>query len=61
MDWSNPWSTHHDINASEVYCVPQSLLRRHRLNSDAGSEYTSQRYIQTLATEGLIPSIGTIG
>ncbi|QEP06383.1 transposase [Glutamicibacter sp. ZJUTW] len=25
------------------------------------AEYTSQRYTQTLATEGLIPSIGSIG
>lgn len=25
------------------------------------AEYTSQRYTQTLSTEGLIPSIGTIG
>lgn len=30
-------------------------------HSDAGAEYTSQRYTQTLAEEGLIPSIGTIG
>lgn len=30
-------------------------------HSDAGSEYTSQRYTQTLTVEGLIPSIGTIG
>ncbi|HCM93355.1 MAG TPA: hypothetical protein DIT09_01720 [Glutamicibacter sp.] len=30
-------------------------------HSDAGSEYTSQRYTQTLAMEGLVPSIGTIG
>ena len=30
-------------------------------HSDAGSEYTSQRYTQTLALEGLVPSIGTIG
>jgi len=30
-------------------------------HSDAGSEYTSQRYTQTLAEEGLVPSIGTIG
>ncbi|WP_347040294.1 IS3 family transposase [Glutamicibacter halophytocola] len=30
-------------------------------HSDAGGEYTSQRYTQTLAVEGLIPSIGTIG
>lgn len=30
-------------------------------HSDAGSEYTSQRYTQTLADEGLIPSIGSIG
>nr|WP_272926246.1 IS3 family transposase [Glutamicibacter soli] len=30
-------------------------------HSDAGSEYTSQRYTQTLAIEGLIPSIGSIG
>lgn len=30
-------------------------------HSDAGSEYTSQRYTQTLAAEGLVPSIGTIG
>lgn len=30
-------------------------------HSDAGSEYTSKRYIETLAVEGLIPSIGTIG
>ncbi|MGP5027131.1 transposase, partial [Glutamicibacter ardleyensis] len=37
------------------------LLSRYRLNSDAGSEYTSARYTQTLAMEGLVPSIGTIG
>lgn len=30
-------------------------------HSDAGSEYASQRYTQTLATERLIPSIGSIG
>lgn len=30
-------------------------------HSDAGSEYTSQRYTQALAMEGLIPSIGSIG
>lgn len=30
-------------------------------HSDAGSEYTSQRYTRTLAEEGLIPSIGSIG
>lgn len=30
-------------------------------HSDAGSEYTSKRYTETLALEGLIPSIGTIG
>lgn len=30
-------------------------------HSDAGSEYTSQRYTQTLADEGLVPSIGSIG
>ncbi|MCS3494537.1 putative transposase [Arthrobacter sp. JUb119] len=30
-------------------------------HSDADSEYTSQRYTQTLAMEGLVPSIGTIG
>lgn len=30
-------------------------------HSDAGSEYTSARYTQTLAMEGLVPSIGTIG
>lgn len=30
-------------------------------HSDAGSEYTSTRYTETLAVEGLIPSIGTIG
>ncbi|MHA7178131.1 transposase [Arthrobacter sp. Sr24] len=27
-------------------------------HSDAGSEYTSARYTQTLAMEGLVPSIG---
>lgn len=31
------------------------------VHSDVGSEYTSQRYTQTLTEEGLIPSIGTIG
>lgn len=30
-------------------------------HSDAGAEYTSQRYTQTLAEEGLVPSIGSIG
>ncbi len=30
-------------------------------HSDTGSEYTSKRYTETLALEGLIPSIGTIG
>ncbi|MEG2714079.1 MAG: integrase core domain-containing protein [Glutamicibacter sp.] len=29
--------------------------------SDAGSGHTSQRFTQTLAEEGLVPSIGTIG
>ncbi|NQD40623.1 DDE-type integrase/transposase/recombinase [Glutamicibacter halophytocola] len=29
--------------------------------SDAGSEYISQRYMQTVAEEGLVPSIGSIG
>ncbi|WP_347039251.1 integrase core domain-containing protein [Glutamicibacter halophytocola] len=29
-------------------------------HSDAGSEYTSRRYTQTQAEEGLIPSISTI-
>ena len=30
-------------------------------HSDAGAGYTSQRYTQTLAEEGLVPSIGSIG
>ncbi len=29
-------------------------------HSDPGNEKTSQRYTQTLAEEGLVPSIGTI-
>lgn len=30
-------------------------------HSDAGAEYISRRYTQTLAEEGLVPSIGSIG
>lgn len=30
-------------------------------HSDTGSGYSSQRYMQTLVDEGLVPSIGSIG
>lgn len=30
-------------------------------HSDAGSQYTSQRYTEHLASAGLVPSIGTVG
>lgn len=39
----------------------KSVVRGTMHHSDAGSEYASQRYTQTLADEGLVPSIGSIG
>ena len=37
--------------------VPEGLIH----HSDAGSQYTSIRYTDTLALEGLVPSIGSVG
>jgi chromate transporter len=37
------------------------VLRRIRLSTDAGSQYTSVRFGETLLLEGLIPSVGTVG
>lgn len=42
-------------------CDPRSELSRIRLNSDAGSQYTSIRYTDTLVLEGLKASIGSVG
>jgi len=44
-----------------VYCDPRSELSRLRLNSDAGSQYTSILYTERLAEIGARPSIGTVG
>ena len=51
---------HQPWKALEVYWAPRSLLNRIRFNTDAGSQYTSIRYTDTLELEGLTPSIGTI-
>ena len=37
------------------------MLSRIRLNSDAGSQYTSIRFTETVALEGLTASIGSVG
>ena len=37
------------------------MLNRIRLNSDAGSQYTSVRFGQTLMLAGMKPSIGSVG
>ncbi len=37
------------------------MLSRIRLNSDAGSQYTSLRCAETLLLEGLAGSVGTVG
>ena len=37
------------------------MLSRIRLNTDAGSQYTSVRSAETLLLEGLAPSVGTVG
>jgi transposase InsO family protein len=49
------------LNSAEVQTLPRSELSRIRLNSDAGSQYTSIRYTDTLALEGLQPSIDSVG
>ena len=61
MDWVTLFAAHQPWNPAEVYCEPRSELSRIRLNSDAGSQYTSTRYTDTLALEGLQPSIGSVG
>lgn len=71
LSWAS--STSHDTTFVEEALQQALWQRRSERNShvrpvfdtvhhsDAGSEYASQRYTQTLALEGLIPSIGTIG
>ena len=46
---------------AEAYWVPRSELSRLRLNSDAGSQYTSVRFTETVALHGLSASIGSVG
>ena len=58
MTW---YAAHHFWNRPDVYCLPRSELSRIRLNSDAGSHYTSIKFTETVALEGLVASIGTIG
>ncbi|WP_374211218.1 transposase [Pseudarthrobacter cellobiosi] len=61
MDCRMPLPVHQTLISRDVYCVPRTELSRIRLNSDAGSQYTSIRYTDTLALEGLQPSIGSVG
>ena len=37
------------------------MLSRIRLNTDAGSQYTSVRFTEALLLAGLTPSVGTVG
>ena len=37
------------------------MLSRIRLNTDAGSQYTSIAFTAHLAAEGIVPSIGSVG
>lgn len=53
-----PLSRQYLSNSAEVYCVPRSELSRIRLNSDAGSQYTSAAFTAELLEAG---SIGTVG
>ena len=41
--------------------MPPSLFSRIRLNSDPGSQCTSIKFTDTVALEGLVASIGTMG
>ncbi|MGO2030714.1 MAG: IS3 family transposase [Glutamicibacter ardleyensis] len=71
LSWAS--STSHDTGFVEEALQQALRQRRNEQNShvrpvfgivhhgDAESEYASQRYTQTLAMEGLIPSIGTVG
>ncbi|WP_425308279.1 IS3 family transposase [Ammonicoccus fulvus] len=47
------WQRNHDGHP-----IPSGQLRAH---SDAGAQYTSVRYTERLALEGIAPSIGTVG
>jgi putative transposase len=44
-----------------VYSLPRSMLSRIRLNSDAGSQYTSIAFTDRLAAAGVSGSVGTVG
>lgn len=71
LSWAT--STSHDTESVEEALRMALWQRQHGVesrkspiqgmihHSDAGSEYTSHRYTQAQAEEGLIPSIGTIG
>ena len=48
-------------NSCEVYWVPRSLLSRTRLNSDRGSNYTSDEYAAELKNLGIRQSVGRTG
>ena len=46
---------------TERYCTPRLILSRSRLNIDVGSRYTVVRFWETLAIEGMRPSMCFVG
>jgi len=61
MDRRTLSRSHAARNSPAVYSLPRSLLSRIRLNTDAGSQYTSVRFAETLMLAGLAGSVGPAG
>jgi transposase InsO family protein len=57
----SPASSSVSVKCIAVYCDPASVLSRIRFKHDAGSQYTSVRFGETLSLSGLRPSVGTVG